>query len=83
MLMFQRSIYQSVIDDVIGGVRDLFVDECMDEQVLAELKQVRYPTSFITNTFSVSVFKINKKFKTGSVHQTEPDFLKTSFAVPK
>ncbi|XP_030759315.1 transcription initiation factor IIA subunit 1-like [Sitophilus oryzae] len=32
-------IYQEVIDDVVSGVRDLFVEEGIDEQVLQELKQ--------------------------------------------
>ncbi|XP_046980226.1 transcription initiation factor IIA subunit 1-like [Schistocerca americana] len=32
--------YQSVIDDVISGVRENFLDEGMDEQVLQELKQL-------------------------------------------
>ncbi|XP_052863811.1 transcription initiation factor IIA subunit 1 isoform X1 [Anopheles cruzii] len=33
-------VYQTVIDDVIGGVRDAFLDEGVDEQVLQELKQI-------------------------------------------
>lgn len=33
------SLYQSVIDDVINNVRDAFLDDGLDEQVLAELKQ--------------------------------------------
>ncbi|XP_060528561.1 transcription initiation factor IIA subunit 1-like [Cylas formicarius] len=32
-------IYQEVIEDVISGVRELFVEEGVDEQVLQELKQ--------------------------------------------
>ncbi|KAJ8938222.1 hypothetical protein NQ318_007644 [Aromia moschata] len=32
-------IYQEVIDDVISGVRELFVEDGVDEQVLQELKQ--------------------------------------------
>lgn len=32
-------IYAGVIDDVIGGVRDSFIEEGVDEQVLMELKQ--------------------------------------------
>ncbi|KAJ8967945.1 hypothetical protein NQ314_002561 [Rhamnusium bicolor] len=32
-------IYQEVIDDVISGVRDLFVEDGVEEQVLQELKQ--------------------------------------------
>jgi len=33
-------LYHTVIDDVITGVRDHFLDEGVDEQVLQELKQV-------------------------------------------
>ncbi|XP_063697037.1 transcription initiation factor IIA subunit 1 [Culicoides brevitarsis] len=33
-------LYHTVIDDVIAGVRDPFMDEGVDEQVLQELKQV-------------------------------------------
>lgn len=32
-------IYQEVIEDVISGVRELFVEDGVDEQVLQELKQ--------------------------------------------
>ena len=31
-------MYASVIEDVIGGVREFFMDEGVDEQVLMELK---------------------------------------------
>lgn len=33
-------VYNTVIDDVIAGVRDAFLDEGVDEQVLQEMKQV-------------------------------------------
>jgi len=33
-------IYQEVIDDVISGVREIFLEEGVDEQVLQELKQI-------------------------------------------
>lgn len=33
-------LYTTVIDDVIAGVRDSFLDEGVDEQVLQEMKQV-------------------------------------------
>lgn len=33
-------IYQEVIDDVISGVREIFLEDGVDEQVLQELKQV-------------------------------------------
>nr|CAD7452258.1 unnamed protein product [Timema tahoe] len=33
-------LYNSVIEDVISGVRECFLDEGVDEQVLQELKQI-------------------------------------------
>uniref|UniRef100_A0A8B9CL35 Uncharacterized protein n=1 Tax=Anser brachyrhynchus TaxID=132585 RepID=A0A8B9CL35_9AVES len=33
-------LYKSVIEDVIEGVRELFAEEGVDEQVLKDLKQV-------------------------------------------
>lgn len=35
----QLRIYQEVIDDVISGVREYFLEDHVDEQVLQELKQ--------------------------------------------
>lgn len=32
-------LYRSVIDDVINSVRNVFLDEQIDEQILTELKQ--------------------------------------------
>lgn len=40
MTHFQLKLYNTVIDDVIAGVRDAFLDEGVDEQVLQEMKQV-------------------------------------------
>nr|XP_018898526.1 PREDICTED: transcription initiation factor IIA subunit 1 isoform X1 [Bemisia tabaci] len=43
MTLSQTSVlklYTSVIEDVISGVRDAFVDDGIDEQVLQELKQI-------------------------------------------
>ncbi|XP_054273045.1 transcription initiation factor IIA subunit 1-like [Macrosteles quadrilineatus] len=43
MFLSQSSVlklYTSVIEDVISGVRDAFLDEGVDEQVLQELKQI-------------------------------------------
>lgn len=37
---FQLKLYNAVIDDVITNVRDGFLDEGVDEQVLQEIKQV-------------------------------------------
>lgn len=36
----QLKLYHAVIDDVIAGVRDSFLDEGVDEQVLQEMKAV-------------------------------------------
>ena len=44
--LFQYKLYKSVIDDVILNVREAFLDEGVDEQVLQELKQVRYERLF-------------------------------------
>lgn len=38
--LFQLKLYNSVIDDVISGVREAFLDEGVDDQVLQELKQL-------------------------------------------
>lgn len=43
MTMSQMSVlklYNTVVDDVIAGVRDCFLDDGVDEQVLQELKQL-------------------------------------------
>lgn len=40
VLSSQPKLYKSVIDDVINEVRELFLDEGVDEQVLLELKTV-------------------------------------------
>lgn len=36
----QLKLYNTVIEDVIAGVRDAFLDEGVDEQVLQEMKQL-------------------------------------------
>ena len=38
--VFQSSLYKTVVDDVIINVKEAFLDEGVDEQVLQELKQV-------------------------------------------
>ena len=38
---FQPAVYKSVVEDVINGVRETFLDEGCDEQILQELKQVQ------------------------------------------
>jgi hypothetical protein len=39
-ILKQRKIYQTVIDEVIQNVRDQFLDEGFDDQLLQELKSV-------------------------------------------
>lgn len=36
----QPELYKSIIEDVIEGVRELFAEEGVEEQVLKDLKQV-------------------------------------------
>lgn len=38
--ILQLKLYNTVIEDVIAGVRESFIDEGVDEQVLQELKQI-------------------------------------------
>lgn len=40
LIQFQIKLYHAVIDDVIAGVRDSFLDEGVDEQVLQEMKHI-------------------------------------------
>ena len=39
MYIFQHKLYKSVVEDVISNVRESFLDEGVDDQVLTELKQ--------------------------------------------
>ena len=39
-VLFQSKLYRGVMDDVIKNVRESFLNEGVDEQVLQELKQV-------------------------------------------
>lgn len=43
----QPKLYKSVIEDVISEVRELFLDEGVDEQVLLELKTVTELSSVV------------------------------------
>lgn len=40
LYFFQLALYHSVIEDVVAGVRESFLDDGVDEQVLQELKQI-------------------------------------------
>lgn len=40
ILLLQLKLYNTVIEDVISGVRESFSEEGVDEQVLQELKQI-------------------------------------------
>jgi len=46
-LLLQKEVYLQVVVDVINGVREAFLDEGMDEQVLLELKQVKFYGFFV------------------------------------
>lgn len=39
-IILQAKLYQNVIEDVVNGVRDCFLDEGVDEQVLTELRML-------------------------------------------
>jgi len=39
----QRNVYMEVIDNVISNMRQTFLDDGTDEQVLQDLKTVRSP----------------------------------------
>lgn len=47
-------LYNTVIEDVITGVRESFLDEGVDEQVLQELKQI-----WETKLNSSKAFEVN------------------------
>lgn len=53
------NLYQSVINDVITSVRESFLDESVDENVLLELKnlwvQVTYLTAHVSGNLSCIV----------------------------
>uniref|UniRef100_A0A8C9SVB3 Uncharacterized protein n=1 Tax=Scleropages formosus TaxID=113540 RepID=A0A8C9SVB3_SCLFO len=56
--VFQPKLYISVIDDVIESMREVFLDEGVEERVLEELRQVRATGSvfiihFVFNSVSV------------------------------
>lgn len=40
LVYLQLKVYHAVIEDVISNVRDAFLDEGVDEQVLQEMKQI-------------------------------------------
>ncbi|KAG4069506.1 hypothetical protein HA402_006872 [Bradysia odoriphaga] len=58
MALSQTSVlklYHTVIDDVIAGVRDAFLDEGVDEQVLQEMKQVWTNKLLASKAIEVSI----------------------------
>jgi len=55
-------VYLQVVVDVVNGVREAFLDEGMDEQVLLELKQV---LTVLTITISVLTFFLFIKVQIG------------------
>lgn len=42
VFLWQPRLYKTVVEDVISNVREAFLDEGVDEQVLQELKQVSF-----------------------------------------
>ena len=40
LFIWQRKVYNTVVEDVIANVREAFLDEGVDEQVLQELRHV-------------------------------------------
>lgn len=52
---FQLKLYHTVIDDVITSVRDAFLDEGVDEQVLQEMKQVWTNKLLASKAIEVSI----------------------------
>ena len=60
LILFQPRIYRTVIEDVIKNVRESFLNEGVDEQVLSELKQVFYFHE------SVEFLNFDKKFNVDS-----------------
>lgn len=62
-------VYQDVIDDVIGGVRDLFTEDGVDEQVLQELRQTWEAKLLAT--------------KAVSQEPKKPDYLAGAFVKPQ
>lgn len=55
----QPKFYKSVIDNVIDGVRDVFAEEGVDEQVLKELKRVCRIAIWNTCLGSLSLLHFN------------------------
>ena len=60
LILFQPRIYRTVIEDEIKNVRESFLNEGVDEQVLSELKQVFYFHE------SVEFLNFDKKFNVDS-----------------
>lgn len=61
-LFSQPKLYKSVIDDVINEVRELFLDEGVDEQVLLELKTVH-------DSAIVFFFPVNTHYRWENMHR--------------
>lgn len=53
-------LYRSVIEDVINDVRDIFLDDGVDEQVLMELKTVSWPLFVVFNSHAYFFFFFHK-----------------------
>ena len=51
-ILTQRKVYNTVVEDVIANVREAFLDEGVDEQVLQELKHVSTVFALITALYA-------------------------------
>lgn len=63
----QLKLYNTVIEDVIAGVRESFIDEGVDEQVLQELKQI-----WETKLLSCKAVEMNPDPPESQVSQLNP-----------
>lgn len=76
-------VYNSVIEDVISGVRDIFADEGIDEQVLQELKMLWESKLMASKAVekaqetSVPNLPVKKSESTNGTGATKQQFVKT------
>lgn len=59
-------LYRSVIEDVINDVRDIFLDDGVDEQVLMELKTVSLPLFVIFNSHAFFLPPLKSSLQLGT-----------------
>lgn len=54
--LLQADVYKGVINDVIGQVKEAFLDENVDIDVLQQLKKVHHHCMFIIRNIELSLF---------------------------